>query len=59
MKRKLALVAALTAVLSALPIGPMPVAGACPDPDQNPCDIQPIDPFEGLPNLYCKIKKTC
>ena len=53
MRRKLAFVGAMVAVLSLVPFGPGSVASACPDPD-HPCDPPP----HPLP-VWCKVSPWC
>ena len=56
MRRKLAVILGLAAVLSLTPMGCSGVASACPDPD-NPCDIKPWDPID--PVSLCKFDPRC
>jgi hypothetical protein len=53
MRKRLAFVGALVAVLSLAPFAPGSVASACPDPDY-PCDPPPHQ----LP-LWCKLTPFC
>lgn len=54
MRKRLAFVGALVAVLSLAPFAPGSIASACPDPD-NPCDIEPYP----APPLWCKLTPFC
>ena len=50
-KLKASLLAVFTVLLVAVPLGG--TAQACPDPD-NPCDIQPIDPYQEICRIFGK-----